>query len=139
VAAAALQEPPVLGRGEAAVGDPDHPGQLPVPQIRADLAHHRGVGGVARPAPGPDRDAGAGDGHPDHHLRKILAGVLGVPVGAEPDLVTDTLGAVGDRPAIPVAGDRVVGGVTFEVGRAGVEEDQIDLEVQERGGGPEHL
>jgi hypothetical protein len=72
-------------------------------------------------------DPAAGDGHPDHDLRQVLAGAFGVPVGAEPDprasggrsIVVD----VADVTAF-VAGDRGVGDVALEVGAGRVEEDR---------------
>ena len=76
----------VGGGGEPAVGDPDHPAQGPVPQVVLDLADQRRVGGVARPAPHPHRDPVPGHGHPDHHLREVVAGVLGLAERAEPGL-----------------------------------------------------
>ena len=51
--------PPVLGRGEAAVGDPYDPGQGPVPQVLAGLADQRRVSlvlpGQRHTAPGSHR------------------------------------------------------------------------------------
>src|SRR6266508_1427558 len=81
---AAPEEPAVLRRGEAAVGHPDDPGQGPVPQVGLDLADQGLVAGVARPAPHPHWDAGAGDRHADHDLRQVVAVVLGVAVAAKP-------------------------------------------------------
>ena len=74
----------VLLRGEAPAGHPDDAGQGPVAQVRLDLADQGLVAGVAGPAPDPDRDAGAGDRHPDHDLRQVVAVVLGLAIGAKP-------------------------------------------------------
>jgi hypothetical protein len=83
VSAGALQVAAVLGRLEAAVGDPHHAGELPGPELVLDLADQLLVARVARPAPHADRDAGPGDRHPDHDLRQIGPVVLGLAVGPE--------------------------------------------------------
>ncbi len=121
VAAGPLQVAAVLRRGEPAVTDPHHPGQLPGPQIVFDLADQGRVVGVARPAPHPHRDPSPGDGHPDDHLGQIRAVVLGAAPRAEPDR-----GALGG----------LIGGLGLEVGGGGVEEQQVDFEVQQVRGGP---
>jgi hypothetical protein len=72
VPAALHQGAAVLLRGEAAVGDPDDPGQGPGPDAGADLADQVGVAGVPGLGPDPDRDAVAGDRHPDHDLRQVI-------------------------------------------------------------------
>ena len=76
------------------------------------------VVGVAGPAPAAHRDAFAGHGQPDDDLRQIRAVVLGVPVAAERVVA--------------------VSRVAFEVGGGGVEEQQVDLEVEQVGDGEEH-
>ena len=83
-AGALLQEPPVPGGGEPAVGNPDDLAEHPVPHVGLDLPDQRRVGGVAGPGPDPDGDAVAGDGHAYHDLRQVVAAVLGLAVGAEP-------------------------------------------------------
>src|SRR6266511_808059 len=93
VVVAAPEESAVLRRGEAAVGHPDDPGQGPVPQVGLDLADQGLVAGVARPAPHPHWDAGAGDRHADHDLRQVVAVVLGVAVAANPTPVTSSAAA----------------------------------------------
>ena len=85
-AAAPHQGAAVLFGGEAAVGDPDDLGQGPFPQVGLDLADQAGVGGVPGPGPDADRDPVAGDGHADDDLGQVVAGVLGLPVRAEPGL-----------------------------------------------------
>src|SRR4051812_32688257 len=62
---AGAQFTPVGRGGEPAIPDPDDAGQGPFPQVGLGLADQGGVGGVARPGPHPDRDAGARDGHAD--------------------------------------------------------------------------
>jgi len=86
----------------------------------------------------------AGDRHPDHDLGQVVAGVLRLAPGAEPDTVpslpTGVPGldggvgvgvGVGQRVASCVAGGGLVGVVEFEVGGGGVEEQQVDLEVEQ--------
>jgi hypothetical protein len=46
---------------------------------------------------------------------------------------------VGEDLAAPVAGHRLIGVVGHEVGAGRVEEQQVDLEVQQRGDRPKHL
>src|SRR6266700_3509615 len=77
-AGALLQEPPVPGGGEPAVGDPDDLAEHPVPHVGLDLPDQRRVGRVAGPGPDPDGDAVAGDGHAYHDLRQVVAAVLGL-------------------------------------------------------------
>ena len=81
VPAAAGQVGPVGRAGEAAVGHPHQPVQVPAGQVVLDRADDRGVGGVAGKRPAPHRHPVAGDRHPDHHLRQVLAVVFGVPEG----------------------------------------------------------
>jgi hypothetical protein len=145
VPAGAGQVAAVGGGGEAAVGDPDHPGQGPVPQGGFDLADECGVDGVARPAPHPHRDPVAGDGHADHYLGQVVAVVLGLAVAAEPRRLgrfTARLGLGCDigvqHPAALVAGHRLVLFIQLKVGGGGVEEQeeqQVDLEVEQVGHG----
>jgi hypothetical protein len=138
----APQPTTILRAGEAAVGHPDDPGQRPVPQVVFDLADQGGVAGVAGPAPHPDRDPGAGDRHPDHDLRQVVAVVFGLAVAAKPRLAsvlaTRTLAVpvavgVGSGHATLVASDRGVRLVELEIGGGGVEEQQVDLEVEQVG------
>jgi hypothetical protein len=113
---------------EAAIGDPHHPGELPLAQLVPDLADQRLIGLIAGPAPGADRDPGARDRHPDQHLRQVRAVVLGMPEDSE------------RRPRHAVLVDAVcVGLVALEVRRGRVEEQQVDLEVQQVGGRPVDL
>jgi hypothetical protein len=144
------QVTPVGRGGEPAVADPHDTRQGPLPQVVLGLPDQRGVGGVPRPGPHPHRDAGAGDRHPDHDLGQVTAGVLAVAPGTEPRLarlflfgvgrVCGGLGrglAVGQHLAAGVAGHRRVGVGGLEVGAGGVEEQQVDLEVEQRGHRPE--
>jgi len=128
-------------------GVADHPDDLPqgpVPQLVLDLADQWGVAGVARPAPHPHRDPVARHGHPDHDLGQVLAGVL--PAAAEPRptararrRLTLALGAtlgvrfgVGlDDPAVLITPEQRIAVLGLEVGRGGVEEDQVDFEVEQ--------
>jgi hypothetical protein len=138
---AASEVAAVGGAGEAAVGDPDDPGQRPVAQVGFDLADQGLVAGVAGPAPHPDRDAGAGDRHADHDLRQVVAVVLGLAVAANPRLlaVTIAVAGLGQPVAALVPGDRRIRLIQLEVGGGGVEEQQVDLEVEEVGDLAEHL
>ena len=97
VPAAAGQVDAVGGRGEPGVGHPHQPAQLPGPQIVLDRADDPLVALAAGKRPAAHRDAVAGDRHRDHHLRQVVAVVLGL---AEP-----TLPAL-DRLARPVVGLR---------------------------------
>jgi hypothetical protein len=79
----------------------------------------RGIVAVAGPAPHPHRNALLGHGQSDHDLRQVVAMVLGVPVHPE----------------------RVIArllGVAFEIGGGGVEEQQVDLEIEQIRHGEEH-
>ena len=86
VPAGSLQVAAVLGGGEPAVGDPHDAGQGPVPHVVLDLADQFRVAGVAGPGPDPHRDPLAGHGHPDDDLGQVVAVVLALAVGAEPDV-----------------------------------------------------
>ena len=122
--ARALQVAAVLRRLEAAVSDPHHPGELPRPQVVLDLADQLLIVGVPRPAPHADRDSGAGDRHPDHHLGQIIAMILALAISSE-RFAHD----------VAVLVELVVLGlVALEVGRGGVKEQQVNLEVQQIGG-----
>lgn len=78
-------------RGTTIDRESDHPSPMVsraaglLAQRDADLANQRRIGGVTRPAPHPDRGRGARDGHPDDDLRQIIAAVLRLAIGAEPD------------------------------------------------------
>src|SRR5674476_1099418 len=100
---AAGQVGPVGGGGEPAVGDPDHPVQVPPGQVVLDGADDRGVVLVAGEGPAPDRGPVAGDGHRDDYLGQVGAEVLGVTKGplrllegAVEAVVIDGVGQVGD-------------------------------------------
>jgi hypothetical protein len=120
VAAAAAQVAQVLIGGEAAVDDPDAAAEPPAAQVVLDLADHGLVVAGARPDPDPDRDPLARDGEPDHDLRQVGPLILGVV----------------ERPKRWPRTDRVRLGL--EGGRGGVEEEQIDLQVQQVGAGEEN-
>jgi hypothetical protein len=113
----------VLPGGEPAVGDPDDPGQRPVPHVVLDLADQRRVSGVPGPAPHPDRDPVPGDGHADDDLGQVVAVVLGVAEGPERRAALAGVpgpGAVrarsGGRAAVRVTGGGLVGLPGLEVG-----------------------
>jgi hypothetical protein len=89
------------------------------------------------PGPDADRDPVPRDGHPDHDLRQVIAGVLRLAEGTEPDLIRGLAvlfsgcAVVRQEAALVVAGDGFVGLLQLEVGAGGVEEQQVDLEVEE--------
>ena len=129
VPAAAGQIGAVGGRGEPGIGHPYQPAQLPGPEVVLDRADDPLVALAAGKGPAAHRDPVAGDRHCDHHLRQVLAVVLGL---AEP-----TLPAL-DRLAHPVVGLRVrlqvgqlVGAVDLPVGGGGIHEDDVDVQVQQ--------
>jgi hypothetical protein len=124
VVAAALEVAAVLGRVEAAVGDPHDPPQPPGPQVLLDLPDERLIVGVAGPRPHADGDAGPGDREADDDLGQVGPVILGVAIGPEAPRC-----AIGWR----------VGLVGLEVGARGVEEEQVHLEVEEGGHRPEDL
>ena len=102
-----------------------------------DLADQRGVGGVPGRAPDLDGDPAAGDGQPDQDLGEVVAAVLGLAEDAEPGhrrvlLIGLALVPVGLAPvlaawsgAVLVPEERLVFRVCLEVGRGGVEEEQV--------------
>ena len=95
------------GGGSAAEVNPRSATQMTFPSVqsRSSSLTWRISGesrGVARPAPHPHRDPVAGHGHPDHHLGQVVAGVLGLAVGAEPGLPRRALG----RPRRPPSARR---------------------------------
>ncbi len=136
VTPAAGQVGPVRGGGEPAVGDPDHPVQVPARQVVLHSPDDRGVACVAGERPAPHRDAVAGHCHRDHDLREVGSVVLGVPERPRPVL---------DRPADAVVVDRVlqvgelIGAVDFPVGGGRVDEDDVQIQVQQVRDRPEDL
>ena len=137
-AAAFAQVAAVLRGGEAAVGDPDDLRQAPVPHVVLDLPDQRGVARVPGPAPDPHGDPVPGHGHPDDDLGQVVAVVLGLPPGAEPARLSPLpVLAVrllaGHGVALLIAGDGLVFVLRHEVGGGGVEEQQVDFEVQQVG------
>ena len=131
-AGALLQEPPVRGGGEPAVGDPDDLAEHPVPHVGLDLPDQRRIGRVAGPGPDPDGDAVAGDGHADHDLRQVVTAVLGLAVGAEPRCLARVgVLLVAGLLAAPVPHGFRVGVLHLEVCGGGVEEQQVHFEVQQ--------
>ena len=98
-----------------------------------DLADEAGVGGVPGPGPDPDRDAVAGDGHADDDLREVVAGVLGLAVGAEPCLARGALAAGGHALPPVIAGNVLVCLFRLEIGRGGIEEKQVYFKAEEVG------
>jgi len=127
VPATAGQVGPVRRGGEPAVGDPEHPVQVPAGQVVPRGPDDRGVGGVAGQAPAPDRDAVAGHRHRDHHLRQVGPEVLGVPEPA---------GALLDRPRDVVVIDLVlqvgelVRDVRLEGGAGHVHDDRVQIQLE---------
>jgi hypothetical protein len=108
VPAAALQVAPVGRGGEPAVDHPDHPVQVPFPQVVLDRAQQQLLAGVPGEAPHAHRDALAGDRQPDHHLRQVLAVVLAAPVAAGRAFFRGRSLAVAVAVAVAVAGFGVV-------------------------------
>ena len=134
VPAAALQVAAVVGRGEAAVGDPDDAGQAPTAHVVFHLADELGVAGVAGPRPHPHRDAGAGDGQADDDLGQVVAVVLALAVGTEPDVAHVVGGGgLGVDLAALVTGGWGVSLTSFEICRCRVEEQQVHFEVEQVG------
>ena len=121
VAAARAQPAQVVAAGEAGVDDVDRPAEPPAGEIGLHLLDQRLVVGVARPHPHPDRDPLAGDREPDHHLRQVGPVILRVARAA----------AAARSPVSSLVVARVVVEVDLEVGRGGVEEDHVDLEVEQ--------
>jgi hypothetical protein len=96
----------------------DDPAEAPVPHPVPDFGQDGLVVGVARPAPAAHRDALLRHRQADDDLRQVRAVVLGVPIPAEPALA--------------------LVGIAFEVGARGIEEEQVDLEVEQVRHGEEH-
>jgi len=116
-----------------AVGDPDHLRQDPFAQVLLHLPDQAGVGGVPGPGPHPDRDAVAGDRHPDDDLREVVAGVLGLAVGAEPGLAGFLI-AAGRDPFAPVIARNVrIRVFRLEIRAGRVEEKEVYFQVQQVG------
>ena len=118
VAAAGAEPAQVVAAREAGVDDVDRAPEPPAGQIGLDLLDERLVVAVARPDPDPHRDPLAGDREPDHDLRQVGPVILRVAEPPQPALV--------GRSSLVVE-------VDLEVGRGGVEEDHVDLEVQQVG------
>jgi hypothetical protein len=118
MAARALQIGAVLLRVKARVGDPDHAVQPPLPQRVLDLADDLLVRGVAGEGETAHGDPLLGDRQPDHHLRQVRPLVLALPEAAKVVLCL---------------------GRDLEIDRGGVEQDQVDLQVEQVGDLKEHL
>jgi len=118
VAAGPLKDCPILFPGHPAVHHPHAPGHFPTGEILLDHLHRGGVGGIAGEHPAAHRDPFLGDRQPDHDLRKVVPLVLALPVAKK-------------RPFLLVLF------VPLEVGRGGVEEQEVHFEVQESGRGEE--
>jgi hypothetical protein len=74
----------------------------------------------------------AGDGHPDHDLRQVVAVVLGLAVGPERRrLAPGRLLRVISDVAVLVPGHRLVLAVQLEVGAGGAGEQQVHLQVEQ--------
>ena len=120
VAAGSLKDSSVLFPGHPAVHHPHAPGHFPPGEILLDHLHRGGVGGIAGEHPATHRDPFLGDRQPDHDLRKVVPLVLALPVAKK-------------RPFFLVLL------VPLEVGRGGVEEQEIHFEVEQGGRGEEHF
>ena len=70
---------------------------------------------------------------PDDDLRQVGAGVLGVPVGAEPCLAGRVLAAGRDGLAARIARNVLVCGFCLEIGGCRVEKEQVYFKIQEVG------
>jgi hypothetical protein len=139
-AAGAHQVPPVLPGGEQAAAGPDDAGQRPLAHVVAGLADQRGVAGVPGPAPHPDRDPVAGDGHPGDDLGQVRAGVLALAVAAEPRLTGRPAIAIGaGAAALLLPGQRLAGVPCLEIGGGGIGEQQAGFEVEQVGEVVMHL
>lgn len=132
VPAGLLQVAAVLGGGEAPVGDPHDAPERPVAHVVFDLADQRRVAVVTRPRPHPHRDAFAGDRHPDDDLRQVVTMVFALAMSTKA-AVTYRIGRLdaGAHPAAFVTTSRWIILAGLEVGAGGVEEQQIDLQVQQ--------
>src|SRR5207247_9346108 len=102
--------------------------------------------GLAGPAPAPARGPGAGARRAARDLGRVVAVVLGGAVAADPRrvrtaVVTVTVALAGPGQGQPpwVPSDGLVRLIQLEVGGGGVEKQQVDLEVQQRGDLAEHL
>jgi len=139
VVIAAAQVAAVLSGSEAPVGHPDDPGEGPLPEIGFHLADEGGVGRVAGPGPDPHRNTFSRDGQADHDLRQVVPVVLALAVGAESGgdsgrplfIITVTHVPEHLAPSVPL--DGFIGFVYAEVGGGGVEEQEINLQVEEIG------
>ncbi len=84
-----------------------------------------------------------GDRHPHDDLRQVGTRILGLAVAAEGGLLHFTAGlAIGagtGAAAVFVPGQHLIGVPGLEIGRGGVEEQQVDLEVQQVGQVVVHL
>ena len=129
VPAAAGQIRAVGGGGEPGVGHPHQPAQLPCPQVILDRADDPLVALAAGKGPAAHRDTVAGDRHCDHHLGQVVAVVLGLAEPASPAL--DRLAdSVVDLRFGPQVGP-LVGAVDLPVGGGGVDEDDVDVQVEQ--------
>src|SRR5512135_2811394 len=135
VPAAPAQVGAVRGGGEPAVGDPHQAARVPRAQVILDRADDLLVLLVAGEGPAAHRDAVPGDCHRDHHLGQVIPVILGVP---EPpgalllgQLVLVLVLAVLARAVF--AGDvgEPGGHLHLPVGGGGVDEDDVDVEVQQ--------
>ena len=129
VPAAAGQVGAVGGRGEPGVGDPHQPVQLPRPEVVGDRADDPLVALAAGKGPAAHRDSIAGDRHRDHHLRQVVAVVLGLAEPARP--LSTGLQAPSSASGFGLQVGQLVGAVDLPVGGGGVDEDDVDVQVQQ--------
>ena len=129
VPAAAGEIGAVGGGGEAAVDDPHQPVQVPGSQIVFDRADDPLVALTAGKGPAAHRDSVAGDRHRDHHLGQVVAVVLGLAEPARRVLDRFHGAVVGLRFGLQVG--QFVGHVDLPVGGGGVDEDDVDVEVEQ--------
>ncbi|MEW6033141.1 MAG: hypothetical protein AB1645_09760, partial [Bacillota bacterium] len=114
MATGSLEYPPVLLRVETRVGHHHDPAEPPTVEVLLDLLDDTLVRRVPRPHPGPHRYPRPGHREADHHLRQVGALVL-----AKAPLAKAFLALV-----LPL---------DLEEGARGVQEDEVDLQIEEVG------
>ena len=129
VPAAAGEVGAVGGGGEPGVGDPHQPVQVPGSQVVLDRADDPLVALAAGKGPAAHRDSVAGDRHRDHHLGQVVAMVLGLAEPARGPL--DRFGGAVVGLGFGRQVGQLVGHVDLPVGGGGVDEDDVDIEVEQ--------
>ena len=110
---------PIVRRVQARISNKHRPAEIPAAQIGANLGDGGDIGGIAGQNPTPYRNAVAGDGQGDHHLRRPVA-LFGVSEFAQ--------GGVGLGIGV------VILIIDMERGGGGVVENQINFQIEEVGG-----